>query len=1154
MRKSTVWHSSVGQKAALHAVEIGLPKMAYDVTLEMVDYADGECTQEIVMRKDMYSQAEVDRLAESYEQLIDAFIKDPTSQIGQPDMFKEEDIAGVMKFTRGKYNSKSTLACTIRLFRRNLKTLTRDSGPSWDSHWPETIIHRIDQVAHMEPQDIALWLGNSSTSYAELNNHTNAIASALSDASVAADTTVAVLMEPNPAFIASLLGVMRAGAVYLPLELSWPWPRLASVVADCQPSVVLVDEDSTQLVSNLQHPGLRVINVSRVGRNVEPTPIRASARSPAALLYTSGSSGAPKGIFVKHEGLRNWAELATKLYGIGTGENKEVILQQTTPTFDISMIQILAALCLSGSLCLIPRSQRGDAQAISQAIRSRGVTLTCATPSEYAAWFHFGGSELLRGSTAWRTAISIGESVPPSLMGQIELAGPQGLSFYNLYGPTEASLAATGMLVPSGQRSELIAAGKPLPNYSIYVVDEKLRPVPPGVQGEIYIGGAGVGLGYHNRPEQTARMFVPNVFATPGDKRLGWDVMHRTGDLGRWRSDGTLSIEGRIDTQVKIRGLRIDVSEVEHAIKEVSREKVREVIVTTRELPSDQSAVLVAHAVFADEADVALETSVIRSKLSDRLPQYMCPAIIIGMDQLPRTSAAKLDRKSLASRPLDLEAADLLGNETENQDQTALTRTEVKLREVWEQILGMRFKVVAATDFFHIGGSSMLLLKLQKRINETFGISMPLVSMFRASSLRSMADWIDRGAHDISENRAINWDEEVSLSDTLLRDLPKSPAELSQTSAAAGLTVVLTGATGQLGRGMLDRLLADNGIRHVHCIGVRNLQKRLKAGMAGLDNKANSVTFHEGDLVLPLLGMSEDEASSVFAEADVLVHNGADMSYLKTYTTLRAVNLQCTKNLAEMCARFGKQKHIPFHYISSVSVGNVATWASSPSTADAHDFVLHPVSVANHKPPPTILSSDISKTAYGYIATKWASEVFLERLHQRHPDWPVVIHRPSLISRDEGRGQTQSASSPPSSMEFVDNMGRYAALMNAVPATPFAKAGGRLSVSGAFDVVPLYKVVEGVTESLFQREEKGKGLRFLHHLGGFDLQLGDVRSWMPDRGEGKGGDERGEIQELQLGEWTRRAVELGMHPTMEALLNEMVSTEGRLVIPRTSLT
>jgi hybrid polyketide synthase / nonribosomal peptide synthetase ACE1 len=198
-----------------------------------------------------------------------------------------------------------------------------------------------------------------------------------------------------------------------------------------------------------------------------------------------------------------------------------------------------------------------------------------------------------------------------------------GLSLYNLYGSTETSLAATGMLVPFGVSDAPIAAGTPLPNYSLYVLDSQLRVMLTGVQGEVYIGGAGVGLGYLNRAEQTTMIFIPNIFATAEDKLSGWYTMHRTGDLGRWKEDGTLLIEGRIDTQVKLRGLRIDLSEIEQVILSATHGAVCEVAVALRKLKSDQSEFLVAYVVFQAGVNVESETAVIRSRLKERL-HYTC--------------------------------------------------------------------------------------------------------------------------------------------------------------------------------------------------------------------------------------------------------------------------------------------------------------------------------------------------------------------------------------------------------------------------------------------------------------------------------------------------------------------------------------------------
>jgi amino acid adenylation domain-containing protein len=893
---------------------------------------------------------------------------------------------------------------------------------------------------------------------------------------------------------------------------------------------------------------MQAIDVSGIEQNGESTAISASADDPAVIFYTSGSSGSPKGIMLKHEGLRNWIEPTARSFNLG----REVVLQQTSPTFDLSLIQVFAALCFGGSLCLTSRQQRGDAEAISKIVADQGVTFTGATPTEYATWLHY-GKRNIHGSAAWKTALCAGEPVPCSLVEQLASLGRPDLTVYNVYGPTETSFTCTATQVSLNTSCGPIAAGRPLPNYSVYVVDGQLRPVPVGMQGEIYIGGPGVGLGYLNKPELTSARFVPNVLDKPKDDARGWKTLHRTGDLGRWLGDGQLLVEGRIDTQVKLRGLRIDLAEVEHAILDVVDGELCEAVVSVRRSPLDELEFLVAHIVFAQANNEKQHLGTIRLRLSKRLPKYMCPAAFISLEKMPTTTSGKLDRKLIAELPLPSDGNRLGDGEAKEQVVT-LTDTETRLKEIWEEILGLRRRITVQADFFHVGGSSLLLLSLKARIRETFNCDMPLVRMFESSTLGAMAHQIDHGLSSDVEADAIDWDKETALPHELLDfdiETAHSSTYTSPNRNAKPKVVVLTGATGQLGRALLDALVSERLIDHVHCIGVRNTRDR--SDMAALDK--GRVTMHAGDLVLPDLGLSEDDAAAVFGAADVVIHNGADLSYLKTYASLRAANLQSTKDLAKMIARHSGGRSVPFHYVSTVSVGNIVAAALANGASDALDierggFVFHPVSVAAHPPPSVVSSSEIARTAHGYVATKWASEVFLEHLHGRHPEWPVVVHRPSLIARrtPEASGQSKEEAGG-ARLEFVENLRRYSSLLRAVPVAP-AIADKRASVGGAFDVVPLSDVVKEMVDSLrgsltdIGEKTVVEGVKFFHHIGGVELPLDDVRNLVAKNEHGK------DIREMDVVEWTREAGELGMHPTMVALFESLAAAEGRLVFPR----
>ncbi|KAF7865953.1 hypothetical protein EAF04_006117 [Stromatinia cepivora] len=1107
-----------GDDLEIHSVQIGISKMAYDVTLEMVDYADGECFQTLVVRKDLYGEAEATTLVECYKRLVKAFVTNPGSSLDGAELFGKLETQEAMKLSRGLSSPSKTL---------------------------DTVVHIIDRMAREQPNTIAVRYGNESSTYGEISAHANGIAASLRVFSLPAGSPVAVLIDPSPSWISALLGLMRAGAVYLPLDMALTWNRLNSIVQDCRPSIVLVDKKSRQHASRLDSVEMQMIDVSQVEQTTQIVPIYAVSSNPAVILYTSGSSGTPKGIVLKHGGLRNWAEPLVQIYNFGA----ETVLQQTSPSFDLSLMQIFTALCLGGNLFIVPRQERGDAKAIAKAVASNGITFTCGTPTEYATWLQY-GKQNFQDSPTWWKAFCAGESVPLSLVKQISSLDKADLTLWNLYGPTETSLACTGSQVHISSKCGPIAAGRPLPNYSVYVLDDQLRPVPTGVQGEIYIGGAGVGLGYIHKPEYTSTRFIANIFATPEDKENGWTTMHRTGDFGRWREDGEIIIEGRIDTQIKLRGLRIDLGEIGHNLLRAVDGVLKEAVVSLRMSSPGKPDFLVAHVAFAETADTKQYLNTIHSELRKTLPQYMCPSIIVPIDKMPTTSSGKLDRKLVATLPLSTENNDP-ANGQEEGCAVALTDTEARLKQVWEHILDSRVKITARSDFFHVGGSSLLLLGLQARILENFNTDMPLIRMFDSSTLGAMAYQIDRGGAQL-HTQAIDWKVETSLSPALQNLTIRTTIGDESMLNSPPQVVVLTGATGNLGRALLEQLLADPNTKHIHCLGVRNVQRRFEFDMAAMI-ETNKVTLHEGDLVQPRMGLSEVTAAAVFSEASSVIHNAADMSYLKTYVSLRAANLQSTKDLVEMVARYGNRRRVPFHYVSTVSVGNTIVAALRDQSIDQEDideFVFGPISIAEYPPPSIVVSParDISQIAHGYVATKWASEVFLEKLHKRHPDWPIVIHRPSLIIRKQTSSwEGQDAESP--GLELVENLRRYSTQLRAIPAMPII-GENNTKLSGAFDIVSIDEVVRGVMGALQEtgsdredvQESLRKEVRILHHIGGVDLPLSDLRSWVVEHDQA--------VIEIDPFEWVRKAGELGMQPTMVALLQDLAASEGQLSFPR----
>ncbi|KAI0799232.1 hypothetical protein GGR55DRAFT_692856 [Xylaria sp. FL0064] len=972
-------------------------KSPYDLALDIIDNPDGDCLLMFVVRSDLYQKRDLEVISKSYEILVKSFSSKPDASIDQVDIYTAEDIARANSRVRANPNKPSV----------------RDGAGVF-------------------------------ITYSALVSRSIRIANALRSVGLGVGSTVAVFLEQSPIWVASILGILRIGATYVPLDPGLPLKRLATIIIDCQPQAIVVDEETKDRVSELCTDSGKVLNLATLPVIEQKTPATATNAENAMILYTSGSFGTPKGIILKHEGLRNWFEQASSMCQLS---EDEIVLQQSSSAFDMSITQVFLALCYGGSVYLLPRRLRGDAEAITNLIAAEKITLTSATPSEYFSWLRYGSKSKLVQSP-WGRAICAGEPVSDALLGLFDDLGKIGLRFYNSYGPTEISLVATAMEIPIGEGSgglrSGIAAGYPLPNYSVYVLGDNLKPVPIGVQGEIFIGGAGVAAGYLHNAALTSEKFVVDPFADSEYQSKGWTTIHRTGDLGRWRQDGAIIVEGRIsgDTQIKLRGQRIDLREVEIAIIKASNGR--------------DSSALIAHIKLelGHTENQKLEClGTLRSKLE--LPHYLCPGAMITLDELPVTSSGKTDRGAVASMPLPPETLQQFDYPVELND------TEAQLLTLWEDILSKDItklhNIDPKTDFFHVGGTSLLLLGLQARIRTFFGLRLRLVELFESSTLGEMAQRIMK--EDIAVER-FDWEAETQLSPATLSYSPPQPFF----QAGVPKTIILTGATGFLGQALVRALSEVSSIEKIHCICVRDETK----GEQLL--RLPKVVVHYGDLTLTRFGLSDDNAEAIFGQADSIIHNGADVSHLKTFRSLRQANLQATKQVIEM----NLPRRIPMYYEST---GGVCTYSGLEEYPE--------ISVSAYPPTPDAFD--------GYTASKWASEYYLEKVSS-HCDWPIWIHRPSSILRDDIP-----------ELDLMQNLIKYSRAMQAVPM--LAKLRGFL------DLVSRDSVVQSVVENI------GGGYR--------------------------------PIDEISPAAWAERAQAKGLHPMLVAFFGEHVEQmEREVVYPR----
>lgn len=817
----------------------------------------------------------------------------------------------------------------------------------------------------------------------------------------------------------------------------------------------------------------------------------------------------PKGTILRYGGLSNWAEFVAPFY-FTDQQGPGTVLQHTSIGFDIGYLQVFVALCHGGTLCLVPRSKRADPSAITNIIAAEGVNMTAGVPSELMNWLQYGDRGALARSKQWRTICMGGEAVSITLLELQALLGPRPPPrFFHIYGPTETTITATSAEVFYGREtSEPLSVGTVFPNYSVYVLDDQQRPLPPGIQGEVYFGGAGVAAGYLENTALTAERFMDDPYAPASFRSRGWSTMHRTGDKGRWRKDGSgLQIEGRRagDTQHKIRGFRIDLQEVEKVMLKEAGGVLSQVVVTVRRAETpDGPEFLVAHAQFhpsrcpEDPRDQQLLLNTLSSRLT--LPQYMRPAVTVPLKDLPMTSSGKLNRRGLAALPLpEMTASDECHGGGDDTFAVDLTETEAWLKRTWENIIPesvvSSHQVGTETDFFHVGGTSILLLQLQEEIRQRFyGFKVPLVKLFAHSKLGSMASLIDESAE--AEPRpapTIDWDAETALSSQTQAALSTIPDHEAKVPPSV---VVLTGATGLLGRGLVKKLIADPSISRIHCVAVRSAKTRVSSLPPEL--KSPKIALYEGDLTRPRLGLSEDEARTIFKRADVVVHNGADTSHLQTYTSLRAANLHSTKEIVAMC--LGAGRRVPIHYVSTASV---LQYTGRDEFGEE--------SVAGYSPAPD--ADD------GYSASKWASEAYLGKVQRlgRKSRWPIWIHRPTAIVRDESDSSEDGG-------EIIPNLLKYCKLVNAVPLMPS-------TVRGFINLVPLGRVVECLSREVMSASgtPQQPRLRFVHERGDVDIAVSGLKEYI-DAQTGRS------AAQLPPDEFARRAARLGMDEVLVALL------------------
>jgi amino acid adenylation domain-containing protein len=560
--------------------------------------------------------------------------------------------------------------------------------------------HLVTAQAARTPDAIAVTDSRGAVSFAELDEQAGRLAAHLCERGVGPDTIVGVCMERSVDMVVALLAALKAGGAYMPLEPDHPRERLATMIGDARPAVILT---TGGLRERLPTSSASVVQVDTERPSwMRHDPVERGEARPANLayvLYTSGSTGQPKGVMIEHRSIVNQLVWRTDSFRLGAADR---VLQKTPLGFDVSLWELFCPLISGASLVLLEPAAQGDPVRIMAAIRTHGITALHFVPSLLQEFL----SADVRGCDSLRLVASSGEALSAHLAHRFfECFGPE-VELRNLYGPTEAAVDVTSWRCESGGE-EFVPIGRPVANTKIYLLGDGDRVVPVGVPGELCIGGVQVARGYLNQPELTAKHFVANPFQT-GER------IYRTGDRARYRDDGTIEHLGRLDHQLKIRGFRIEPGEIETAL--LACEGIASAVVVAREdTPGD--ARLVGYIVPNGEAPTSAR---LRELLRRTLPDHMVPAAFVTLDVLPLTHSGKVDRTALPHPQW---------YQTSTADRAARSPIEKQLATIWARILRVD-RVGVEDDFFDVGGHSLLAVRLLVEVKREFGVDVPLAAFF----------------------------------------------------------------------------------------------------------------------------------------------------------------------------------------------------------------------------------------------------------------------------------------------------------------------------------------------------------------------------------------------------------------------------------------
>ncbi len=667
----------------------------FDLTLAAVESAQ-HITLSLEYNTDLFDALTIERMLSRFEILLETIVSEPDCGISDLPLLTDEESQHLLHDFNPKAADLAPAVCLHQLFEKH---------------------------AAISPDSLAISFDGFHLSYGKVNARANRLAHHLRSLGVGPEDRVAVLLDRTPDLVIAILGILKAGAAYLPLDPAYPQERLAYMLVDAGARIVVTEQalaDRWLLESQATLVCLddQVLE-SAASTDLVAAEVGVRAENAAYVIYTSGSTGQPKGVVVTHENVWRLMEVTRADFQF---DEKDVWTLFHSVCFDFSVWELWGPLAYGGRLVVVPYWVSREPEAFSRLLQEERVTVLNQTPSAFRQLMKV--DEELGGGLALRVVVFGGEALEMStLRGWFERHGDEQPRLVNMYGITETTVHVTYRELTARDTEGGSVIGDALNDLEVYVLDQQMRAVPEGVSGEMYVGGGGVARGYLGRAELTAQRFVPHPYSVRAGARL-----YRTGDLARRRADGELEYLGRIDDQVKIRGFRIELGEIANALREQDGVRECEVLVVTDDGGAREKRIVAFVVPDAETSEVS--ASDLRTELKNRLPDYMIPAAIVMLDEMPLTTNGKIDKRRLSEAEK--------GNHGVDASYVApRTPVEEIIAGIWRQVLNVE-RVGVHDNFFELGGDSVLSIQIATRANQA-NIHFTTKQLFQHQTIAELA-------------------------------------------------------------------------------------------------------------------------------------------------------------------------------------------------------------------------------------------------------------------------------------------------------------------------------------------------------------------------------------------------------------------------------